>query len=53
MLMGLYILLRRAFRRLSAERPSTVDLIGLFMTYTAAQAVIVVLLIRMFPGSGA
>nr|WP_313428516.1 cbb3-type cytochrome c oxidase subunit I [Brevundimonas diminuta] len=53
MLMGLYILLRRAFRRLSAERPSTIDLIGLFMTYTAVQAVIVVLLIRLFPGSSA
>ncbi|HAC01430.1 MAG TPA: cytochrome ubiquinol oxidase subunit I, partial [Brevundimonas sp.] len=51
-LMGLYILLRRAFRRLSADRPSTVDLISLFMTYTAGQAAMVLLLIRLFPGGG-
>jgi cytochrome c oxidase subunit I+III len=36
----------------SADRPSTVDLIGLFMAYTAGQAAMVVLLIRLFPGGG-
>ncbi|MGR6534268.1 cbb3-type cytochrome c oxidase subunit I, partial [Brevundimonas sp. RM1] len=51
-LMGLYILLRRTFGRLSADRPSTVDLIGLFLAYTAGQAAMVVLLIRLFPGGG-
>src|SRR5690606_28503676 len=51
-LMGLYILLRRVFGRLSADRPSTVDLIGLFLAYTAGQAAMVLLLIRLFPGNG-
>ena len=51
-LMGLYILLRRLFGRLAAERPSTVDMIGLFVAYTSVQAVLSILLIRLFPGAG-
>ncbi|MNS07053.1 hypothetical protein D3C86_664540 [compost metagenome] len=52
-LMGLYIVLRRLFGRLAAERPSTVDLISLFLVFTAAQSIGVILLVRLFPGSGA
>ncbi|MET4682703.1 cbb3-type cytochrome c oxidase subunit I [Brevundimonas faecalis] len=52
-LMGGYILLRRMFGRLAAERPSTVDLIGLFLAYTAAQGAAVIILIRLFPEGGA
>ena len=51
-LMGLYVLLRRLFGRLASERPSTVDLISLFLAFTAAQSIGVMLLVRLFPGSG-
>ncbi|MNY74777.1 hypothetical protein D3C86_2138840 [compost metagenome] len=50
--MGLYVLLRRLFGRLSPERPSTVDLIALFLAFAAAQSAGVILLIRLFPGQG-
>lgn len=45
-----YVMLRRLFGRLAAERPATVDLISLFLTFTAAQAIGVILLVRLFPG---
>jgi cytochrome c oxidase subunit I+III len=51
-LMGLYVVLRQVFGRLAAERPSTVDVIGLFLAFTAAQSIGVILLVRLFPGSG-
>jgi cytochrome c oxidase subunit I+III len=49
-LMGFYVMLRRLFGRLAAERPATVDLISLFLAFTAAQAIGVILLVRLFPG---
>jgi len=51
-LMGLYVVLRRLFGRLASERPSTVDLISLFLAFTAAQSIGVILLVRLFPGGG-
>ncbi|MNT10032.1 hypothetical protein D3C72_1448430 [compost metagenome] len=51
-LMGLYVVLRRLFGRLVPERPSTVDLISLFLAFTAAQAIGVILLVCLFPGGG-
>ena len=48
--MGFYVMLRRLFGRLAAERPATVDLISLFLAFTAAQAIGVILLVRLFPG---
>jgi len=52
-LMALYILLRRLFGHVTPERPSTVDLISLFLVFTAAQVAGAVLLVRLFPGSAA
>jgi cytochrome c oxidase subunit I+III len=51
-LMGLYVLLRRVFGRLASERPSTVDLISLFLVFTVFQSAGVALLVRLFPGGG-
>lgn len=51
-LMALYILLRRLFGHVTPERPSTVDLISLFLVFTAAQAAGAMMLVRLFPGSG-
>jgi cytochrome c oxidase subunit I+III len=52
-LMGVYVLLRRLFGRLTPERPSTVDLISLFLVFTASQSTGVILLTRLFPDAGA
>ncbi|HYE46737.1 MAG TPA: cbb3-type cytochrome c oxidase subunit I, partial [Caulobacter sp.] len=50
LIMGLYALARWLGRYLAAERPSTVDLIGLFLAYCAAQGLFAALLTRLFPG---
>lgn len=49
-IMGLFALLRWIARHVEAQRPSTFELIGLFLTYTAGQGLISVLLTRLFPG---
>jgi len=51
-LMALYLLLRRGFGYVSPDRPTTVDVICLFLTFTAVQAALSILLIRLFPGGG-
>ena len=50
-LMGLYALLRWLAGHVEAARPSTFDLIALFLAFTAAQGVGSVLLTRLFPGA--
>jgi len=50
-LMGAYVVLRRLFGLIAPERPSTVDLIGLFVAFAAAQGAGIVLLTRLFPGA--
>ena len=50
-IMGLYALLRRAFGYLAPERPATVQLIGLFIAYSAAQSAAAALVVRLFPGA--
>ncbi|RZJ18170.1 MAG: cytochrome ubiquinol oxidase subunit I [Brevundimonas sp.] len=50
-LMGAYVVLRRLFGLIAPERPSTVDLVGLFVAFTAAQGAGIVLLTRLFPGA--
>ncbi len=49
-IMGFYALLRWITGHVEAQRPSTFQLIGLFLGYTAAQGLISVLLTRLFPG---
>ena len=49
-IMGLYALLRWISGHVEAGRPSTFQLIGLFLGYTAAQGLISILLTRLFPG---
>jgi len=44
-LMGLYILARLAKGLLAADRPSTADLIGMFLIYTAVQGAVSALLV--------
>ena len=50
-LMGLYALLRWLAGHVEAARPSTFDLIALFLVFTAAQGAGSVLLTRLFPGA--
>ncbi|WP_122467858.1 cbb3-type cytochrome c oxidase subunit I [Brevundimonas lutea] len=50
-LMGVYALLRLVFGHVEARRPSTFQLIALFLGYTAGQGVFGVLLTHLFPGS--
>jgi cytochrome c oxidase subunit I+III len=52
-LMGLYALLRWLAGHVEAARPSTFDLIALFLVFTAGQGAVAVLLTRLFPGGGA
>jgi cytochrome c oxidase subunit I+III len=52
-LMGLYAVLRWLAGQVEAARPSTFELIGLFLGFTAGQGVFAVLLTRLFPGGGA
>lgn len=51
LLMGGYIVLRRLFGLIAPERPSTSDLIGLFLFYAAGQGIFSMLLTRLFPGA--
>jgi cytochrome c oxidase subunit I+III len=50
--MALYVLLRWLFGRISATRPATLELIGLFVAYSAGQSLFGLLLTRLFPGAG-
>lgn len=50
-LMGLFLLLRWMAGLVRADCPSTVDLIALFVAYTAGQGAFAGLLLRLFPGS--
>jgi cytochrome c oxidase subunit I+III len=50
-LMGLYALLRWWAGHAVADRPSTWDMIALFVVYSAGQGVFAALLPRLFPGS--
>jgi cytochrome c oxidase subunit I+III len=50
LLMGLYALLRWLTGNLSAKRPSSFDLIALFVIYSAVQGAGGVVLTRLFPG---
>ncbi len=49
-LMGLYAGLRWIAGHVEARRPSTFELIALFLTYTAGQGAFMTLLVRLFPG---
>jgi len=49
-LMGLFVALRWAAGLVSAQRPSTFDLVALFLVYTAMQGAGASLLTRLFPG---
>ncbi|RZJ96756.1 MAG: cytochrome ubiquinol oxidase subunit I, partial [Brevundimonas sp.] len=49
-LMGLYILMRWLAGHLKDHRPSTVELIALFIAFTAGQGTLTALLVRLFPG---
>jgi cytochrome c oxidase subunit I+III len=51
-LMAVYIVLRRLFGLVTPDRPSTVDLISLFVLFTVTQYAAVLLLTRLFPGAG-
>ncbi len=51
-LMGVYALLRWLAGHVEAARPSTFDLIALFLVFSAGQGVFAVLLTRLFPGGG-
>ncbi|MFJ6023523.1 cbb3-type cytochrome c oxidase subunit I [Brevundimonas sp. NPDC092305] len=50
-LMGLFVALRQAAGLVSPDRPSTFDLVALFLIYTGMQGVASSLLIRLFPGA--
>jgi cytochrome c oxidase subunit I+III len=50
-LMALFITLRWLAGQMAADRPSTTDLIALFVIYTAGQGIIAGLLLRLFPGA--
>lgn len=50
-LMAVYAVLRWAFGHVEARRPSTFDLIALFIAYSAGQGLFATLLTRLFPGS--
>ena len=50
-LMGLYALLRWLAGHVRADRPSTYDLIALFIVFSAGQGAFATLLTRLFPGS--
>jgi len=49
-IMGLYIVLRWLAGHMQADRPSTGDIIALFIVYAAAQGTFATLLTRLFPG---
>jgi len=51
LLMGVYIVLRRLFGLIAPERPTTSDLISLFLIYSAGQGAFSMLLTRLFPGA--
>jgi cytochrome c oxidase subunit I+III len=51
LLMGLFALLRRAFGYLAPDRNTSLQLIGLFLVYTALQGGAAALLTRLFPGA--
>ena len=51
--MALFVALRWAARRMSHRFPSTVDLIAMFLMFSATQGALGVLLVRLFPGAGA
>nr|WP_315050339.1 cbb3-type cytochrome c oxidase subunit I [uncultured Brevundimonas sp.] len=53
LLMALFVALRWAARRMSHRFPSTVDLIAMFLMFSATQGALGVLLVRLFPGAGA
>jgi cytochrome c oxidase subunit I+III len=48
--MGVYALLRFAFGYISARQPATLEIIGLFIAFSAAQGAFVAALPRLFPG---
>ena len=48
--MGLYIVLRGLAGHMQADRPTTADIIALFIVYSAAQGAFATLLTRLFPG---
>ena len=49
-MMGLYAVARWLAGHVEAARPSTFDLIALFIAFSAAQGVFATLLVRLFPG---
>jgi cytochrome c oxidase subunit I+III len=49
-IMGLYVLLRRLYGYVGPDRPATIELVGLFLGYTAAQALVGLCVTRLFPG---
>ena len=51
-IMILYVLLRWLFGRITPDRPATLELIGLFIAYSAGQGLFGILLTRLFPGAG-
>lgn len=50
-LMGVFVLLRWLAGKVSAQRPSTFDLVGLFLVYCSGQSAAAALLVRLFPGA--
>ncbi|MCX7074489.1 MAG: hypothetical protein NTZ70_06720, partial [Methylococcales bacterium] len=51
-IMSLYVLLRWLFGRIASSRPATLEVIGLFVVYSAGQGLVGLLLTRLFPGLG-
>jgi cytochrome c oxidase subunit I+III len=51
LLMALYLIARAIFGLVSSDRPTTFDLVGLFLVYAAGQGMIAALLTRLFPGA--
>ncbi|MDI6625857.1 MAG: cytochrome ubiquinol oxidase subunit I, partial [Brevundimonas sp.] len=49
-IMGLYIVLRWLAGHMQADRPTTGDIIALFIVYAAGQGAFATLLTRLFPG---
>ena len=49
-IMGLYIGLRWLAGHMQADRPTTGDIIALFIVYAAGQGAFATLLTRLFPG---
>ncbi|PVM70972.1 cytochrome ubiquinol oxidase subunit I, partial [Caulobacter radicis] len=48
-IMALYVLLRRLYGYVGPDRPATIELVGLFLAYTAGQGLVGLYVTRLFP----